>query len=407
VAAVYVTHDLAVVSEIADRVAVMYAGRLIEIGETKTVFEAPAHPYTDGLLKAIPSPEICHVLVGMEGQPPGPGRRPPGCLFEPRCPHATPACTKDRPAMIDVDGGAHRARCFRARELVATSTGVDLLRSASLEDEEVGGGENLLVVQGLDGFYSEKQILFDVALTVPETSCVAVVGESGSGKTTLARCITGLHGHWSGSVTFDGRDLQAFAKERDLEVLRSVQYIFQNPYTSLNPRKTVGQLIEQPLAHFYRYSPRERAEKVVDTLEAAALSGDFLGRYPDQLSGGERQRVAIARALVVEPKMLVCDEVTSALDVSVQAAIVELLRRLQKERGLSLLFITHNLALVRSIAQEVVVLHEGRVVEHGSTDEVLSRPVDEYTIRLLEDVPKLTSLAEGVMPTCAAALAPE
>jgi peptide/nickel transport system ATP-binding protein len=405
VAAVYVTHDLAVVSEIADRVAVMYAGRLIELGETKTVFETPAHPYTDGLLKAIPSPEICHALVGMEGQPPSPGRRPPGCLFEPRCSHAMPACATDRPAMVDVDGGAHWARCFRARELVATSTGVDLLRSAGTDDAVVGGGDDLLVVKDLDGFYSEKQILFDVALTVPETSCVAVVGESGSGKTTLARCITGLHGHWSGSVMFHGKELQAFAKERDLEVLRAVQYIFQNPYTSLNPRKTVGQLIEQPLAHFGRYSARERAERVVATLEAAALSGDFLGRYPDQLSGGERQRVAIARALVVEPKMLVCDEVTSALDVSVQAAIVELLRRLQRERGLSLLFITHNLALVRSIAQEVVVLHEGRVVERGSTDEVLSHPVDEYTIRLLEDVPKLTSLAEGGVPSCIAPFA--
>jgi peptide/nickel transport system ATP-binding protein len=406
VAAVYVTHDLAVVAEIADRVAVMYAGRLIELGDTKAVFEAPAHPYTDGLLKAIPSPEICHALVGMEGQPPSPGRRPSGCLFEPRCPHAVPACVEGRPPMVEIDGGSHRARCFRAQELVATSTGVDQLRSVSTDGEDAVSTERLLTVQDLNGFYADKQILFDVALTVPHTSCVAVVGESGSGKTTLARCITGLHGHWSGSVSFAGKELKPFAKQRDLEVLRSVQYIFQNPYTSLNPRKTIGQLIEQPLAHFYQLSARERTERVVATLEAAALSGDFLGRYPDQLSGGERQRVAIARALVVEPKMLVCDEVTSALDVSVQAAIVELLRRLQRERGLSLLFITHNLALVRSIAQEVVVLHEGRVVEHGSTNGVLSHPEDEYTIRLLEDVPKLTSLAADGIVDCAAPFAP-
>ena len=398
VAAVYVTHDLAVVAEIADRVAVMYAGHLIELGSTATVFESPAHPYTDGLLKAIPSPEISHVLVGMEGQPPSPGRRPPGCLFEPRCPHAIAACSAARPPMVALNGGAHEARCIRAEELVLTSTGVEKLAAAG---ERLGGVEvdrPLLEVKGLDGRYADKQILFDVDMVVPYRSCVAVVGESGSGKTTLARCVTGMHGNWSGDVTLSGQQLAARAGDRDLKALRAMQYIFQNPYTSLNPRKTVGQLVEQPLAHFTRIPAKERAERVVDTLEAAALSGEFQGRYPDQLSGGERQRVAIARALVVEPEIIVCDEITSALDVSVQAAIIELLRRLQRDRGLSILFITHNLALVRSIAQEVIVLHEGRVVERGSTDAVLSHPTDEYTIRLLEDVPKLTALNEGPMP---------
>ena len=395
VAAVYVTHDLAVIAGIADRVAVMYAGRIIELGSTKAVYESPAHPYTDGLLKAIPSPEISHALVGMEGQPPGPGRRPPGCSFEPRCPHAIPQCSATPPRMVAVNGATHQARCIRAKELVLTSMGVNQLLASAVEKGDVETSGPLLVVNGLDGRYGDKQILDDVSLSVAQRSCVAVVGESGSGKTTLARCITGLHGNWTGTVSFDGQELQALAKDRELEVLRSVQYIFQNPYTSLNPRKTIGQLVEQPLAHFFRLSPRERAERVVATLEAAALSGDFLGRYPDQLSGGERQRVAIARALVVEPKLIVCDEVTSALDVSVQAAIVELLRRLQRERGLSLLFITHNLALVRSIAQEVVVLHEGRVVERGTTDRVLSHPEDDYTICLLEDVPKLTAPSEA------------
>ncbi len=400
VAALYVTHDLAVVAEIADRVAVMYAGQLIELGTTKEVFDTPGHPYTDGLLRAIPSPEICHVLEGMEGQPPSPGRKPAGCFFEPRCGYAIPDCGAAPPPMVALGDGGHSSRCIRARELVRVSTGVEKL--AADRESAVGraGGAPLLDVTGLDAFYNDVPVLFDVALTVPRTSCVAVVGESGSGKTTLARCVIGLHGNWTGQVSYDGAELGPLAKDRAMDVLRSVQYIFQNPYTSLNPRKTVGQLVEQPLAHFFKLSVRERTERVVATLEAAALSGDFLGRYPDQLSGGERQRVAIARALVVEPSLLVCDEVTSALDVSVQAAIVELLRRLQEERGLSLLFITHNLALVRSIAQEVVVLHEGRVVERGPTDTVLSHPVDEYTIRLLEDVPKLTSLAETTPAAC-------
>ena len=307
--------------------------------------------------------------------------------------------------MVAVNGGQHEARCIRAKELVLSSTGVDKLAAANERLEGVNADRPLLEVKGLDGRYADKQILFDVALTVPRRCCVAVVGESGSGKTTLARCITGMHGNWSGEVTLSGLQLRARAGDRDLKALRAMQYIFQNPYTSLNPRKTVGQLVEQPLAHFTKMPAKERTERVVDTLEAAALSGDFLGRYPDQLSGGERQRVAIARALIVDPEIIVCDEVTSALDVSVQAAIIELLRRLQRDRGLSILFITHNLALVRSIAQEVIVLHEGRVVERGATDTVLSHPTDAYTIRLLEDVPKLTALSEASLPDRATAIA--
>jgi peptide/nickel transport system ATP-binding protein len=302
--------------------------------------------------------------------------------------------------MVALGDSGHSSRCIRARELVRVSTGVEKLAADRESIVGTAQGAPLLDVASLDAFYNDVHVLFDVALTVPRTSCVAVVGESGSGKTTLARCVIGLHGNWTGQVRYEGAELGPLAKDRAMDVLRSVQYIFQNPYTSLNPRKTVGQLVEQPLAHFFKLSARERTDRVVATLEAAALSGDFLGRYPDQLSGGERQRVAIARALVVEPSLLVCDEVTSALDVSVQAAIVELLRRLQEERGLSLLFITHNLALVRSIAQEVVVLHEGRVVERGPTDAVLSHPVDAYTIGLLEDVPKLTSLAETTPAAC-------
>lgn len=276
-----------------------------------------------------------------------------------------------------------------------TSSGLELLGSAAVEACGVGGSEPILSVRGLVGRYGDKEVLHDVALTIRDRCCVAVVGESGSGKTTLARCITGLHGNWTGSVSFAGQELKPRASDRDRKVLRAVQYIFQNPYTSLNPRKTVGQLVEQPLAHFERLSARERTERVVATLEAASLSGDFLSRYPDQLSGGERQRVAIARAVIVEPELIVCDEVTSALDVSVQAAIVELLRRLQTEHGLSLLFITHNLALVRSIAQDVVVLHEGRIVERGPTARVLAQPEDDYTVRLLEDVPKLSSVTRA------------
>jgi peptide/nickel transport system ATP-binding protein len=214
---------------------------------------------------------------------------------------------------------------------------------------------------------------------------------SGSGKTTLARCLVGLHPTWSGEVSFAGTPLAKGVRRRTDDQLRRIQYVSQNPYMSLNPRRTIGQIVEQPLAHFERLPAREREQRVVDALTAAALRETFVDLYPDQLSGGERQRVAIARALVVQPDLMVCDEITSALDVSVQAAIVELLRRLQAERGLSLIFITHNLPLVRSIADHVVVMNGGRICESGSVTQVLQDPKDAYTVQLLADVPKLTT----------------
>jgi peptide/nickel transport system ATP-binding protein len=185
------------------------------------------------------------------------------------------------------------------------------------------------------------------------------------------------------------------ARSRAGEELRAIQYIFQNPYASLNPRRSVGALIAQPLDHFDRPSAQERDRRVFDAIASVSLPAEIANRYPDQLSGGERQRVAIARALVISPELLICDEVTSALDVSVQAGIVELLRRLQRERGLTMLFITHNLALVRSIAQHVVVMQAGRIVEAGPVDELLERPRQAYTRRLLEDVPRYWAATEA------------
>ncbi len=253
--------------------------------------------------------------------------------------------------------------------------------------------------------YGRTQVLSGVELDVPPESCVAVVGESGSGKTTLARCIVGLHSNWTGEITFDGARLVPGARDRPKETLRRVQYIFQNPYTSLNPRKTVGQIVAQPLEQLLGLPYRERAERATRVLEDVSLGGDFAGRYPDQLSGGERQRVAIARALVVEPDLLVCDEVTSALDVSVQAVIVEELRRLQRERHLAMIFITHNLALVRSVAQSAVVLHDGVIVESGPVEQILEHPANPYTIRLIADVPKLA--APGQQREAGGAAAPQ
>jgi peptide/nickel transport system ATP-binding protein len=382
VAAVYVSHDLAVVSGLVSQVAVMYAGRLIELGETDRVFSAPIHPYTQGLLAAVPSPDRAETLIGVPGQPPRPGRRPVGCSFAPRCPYVQDHCREEAPAPVEVD--SRLVRCWRARDTVGSSR-----LAGQPVVPEPPRSETMLEVSGLDAHYGGFHVLQDVSVRVAPQTCVAVVGESGSGKTTLARCIVGLHAHWTGEMTYNGEALAPGARARPKAALEKIQYIFQNPYTSLNPRKTIDQIVTQPLEHFQRLSAAERTERVARVLEEVNLGPDFLPRYPDQLSGGERQRVAIARALVVEPTLLVCDEVTSSLDVSVQAVIVELLRRLQHERQLTMLFITHNLALVRSIAQTAVVLCDGRVVETGPVEEIMEHPQDPYTIRLLQDVPKL------------------
>jgi peptide/nickel transport system ATP-binding protein len=383
VAAVYVSHDLAVVSGLVANVAVMYAGRIIEVGLAAPLFARPVHPYTRGLLAAIPSPERAELLTGIEGQQPRPGRRGAGCSFAPRCSFAVDRCRIETPEPVSI--GGRTVLCLRAAEIADDHAG----RPATAATPVASGSGASLTLRGVCASYGQTPVLFDVTLDVPEKSCVAVVGESGSGKTTLARCIAGLHRNWTGDITFQGAALAPGARQRQKDVLKRVQYIFQNPYTSLNPRKTVGQIVGQPLEQFHPFPARERAERIAAVLADVSLGRSFMSRYPDQLSGGERQRVAIARALVVEPDLLVCDEVTSALDVSVQAVIIELLRRLQRERQLAMIFITHNLALVRNIAQSAVVLCRGTIVESGPVEQILEHPADPYTISLIRDVPKL------------------
>jgi peptide/nickel transport system ATP-binding protein len=385
VAAVYVSHDLAVVGGLVAEVAVMYAGRIIELGSTGKVFGFPVHPYSRGLLAAVPSPERAEMLTGIDGQPPRPGRRPAGCSFAPRCSFVADECRSTTPEPETV--ADRMVRCLRAAEIADYERPPPDVAARTVATERAL--TPVLTLRNVFASYGSAPVLADINFDVMPESCLAVVGESGSGKTTLARCIVGLHQSWIGEMSFEGASLVPGARRRPKELLKRVQYIFQNPYTSLNPRKTIGQIVSQPLEHFFDLSLTERSRKVQQVLEDVSLGADFFNRYPDQLSGGERQRVAIARALVVDPDLLVCDEVTSALDVSVQAIIVELLRRLQQEHHLAMVFITHNLALVRSIAQDAVVLCEGRVVESGTVDDVLEHPREAYTIRLMEDVPKL------------------
>jgi peptide/nickel transport system ATP-binding protein len=383
-AAVYVSHDLAAVASLAQRVLVMYAGRIVEEGPSTALFDAPAHPYTRKLIGAIPDIATRRLLEAIPGRVPAPGARPAGCVFAARCEHAEPRCTEIAPVPVEV-GASHRARCLRLGEIARTPVGVAAERVAPAP------ASALLEVRGLNAFHGSRQVLHDVSIELHPRECLALVGESGSGKTTLARSIVGLHPPRSGEIVLAGALLPGLARARSSELCRTIQYVFQSATSSLNPRRTVGEIVRTPLEHFFELRGREADARAHELLERVALSPLLAGRYPGELSGGERQRVSIARALAARPELLICDEITSALDTSVQAAIIRLLEDLRETEQIAMLFVTHNLALVRTIADRVVVMSQGRIVERGETDAVLSHPTDPYTVELIADTPVLLS----------------
>lgn len=388
VSMLYVTHDLAVVAQIATRIAVLYAGRVVEEGPSHDILLRPKHPYTRGLLTSIPDHLRPGVLQAMPGVAVGVGERSAGCSFASRCPLRIPECEQAVPDLRLV--GADRfARCIRAEEVAPPQVpALPLDRSLDTNIAPV------LSVSHMRATHRSRRSIVvaaeDVSFALGRGQCVALVGESGSGKSTIARTIVGLHPIDQGEIKLGAEPLQPAARLRSVDERRRIQIVFQNPGDALNPRHTVRAAIKRPAVLLRGLDNRAADSEVNRLLELVRVPRPAAERYPSELSGGERQRVAIARALAAQPDVLVCDEVTSALDVSVQAAVLQLLDSVRAELGLALLFITHDLGVVASIADHVLVLDQGRVVEDGSAEDILRNPEHSYTQRLVEAAPSLS-----------------
>ena len=399
-ALMFITHDLRLAAQICDEIIVMYAGEIIERGPARAVFAAPGHPYTASLELANPNltgaprkllslPEHMPGLTAYAGLP--------GCRFAPRCPVADPACAGYRTALGEAEPGRWvraAGRCLgadlAAREGLAHTIGgqaPDGTESPLMRVEALGKTYRGRCTM-LGGRRSAVEAVRNVSFELRAGEFVGIVGESGSGKSTVARLLMGLETPSAGRIEIDGTDVTGpFSRHAGLRV-RAIQMIFQDPQSALNPRRRVGRLVTQPLESG-RQPMRwpERLARARELLGHAGLPVDMLDRYPSQLSGGQRQRVNIARALSTAPKVLVADEIVSGLDVSVQAQILNLLLRLREESDIALLFISHDLAVVRYLCSRVLVMHKGDVVEAGATETVFSRPQHAYTKTLLAAVP--------------------
>jgi peptide/nickel transport system ATP-binding protein len=396
---VYISHDLGVVRNLVDRVGVMYGGRVVEEGPVESIFRTPQHPYTRRLLEAIPRVHRdVGGLRGIPGHAVEPWNRPAGCPFAPRCDYALERAVEEMPPPVTV-GEGWNVRCWRVGELPDLDSPAEVDAQPRRRLAVAGGGGTVLEVRGLNAGYGKQRafgkarlqtlVVKDISFAIERGACLAVVGESGSGKTTLARCLAGLHAPAGGEIEFEGQQLAGLARRRPADVRRRIQIVFQDPDSSLNPSMSVGSILRRPLAQFFTLSRQEETAQIRALLERVHLPPSMAGRLPRQLSGGEKQRVAIARALAAEPELLICDEVTSALDVAVQASILELLEELRRSSGMSMVFVSHDLAVVRTIGDRVLVMHDGELRELADRDELFFNPQADYTKRLLAAVPDL------------------
>jgi len=406
-----ITHDLGVVSETADRVAVMYAGQVVEQADRDSFFADPKHPYSRKLFESLPNMgKRGQRLAVIRGSVPSLATVFRGCRFVDRCDYAWAACREQVPAWTPLAAG-QGVRCHLhdpAFQPAPVPRAAEVESTATAEPSAPGAGAELLHVDGLKVHFPVHKGLLrrvanyvravdEVSFDIPAGRTLALVGESGCGKTTAGKGILQLIPPTGGSVRFGSVELTALSP-RELRRRRGeLQIIFQDPFSSMNPRMMISDIIEEGMiTQGIGGSPAERAARVDRLLQQVGLSPEMKHRYPHEFSGGQRQRICVARALAVEPKLIVCDEPTSALDVSVQAQILNLLKDLQDELGLAFLFITHDLSVVEYLAHEVAVMYLGRIVEQGSVAEVLNGPLHPYTRALLAAVPRIERSSEGV-----------
>ncbi len=412
-AALYVTHNLGVIARICQRVAVLYAGELVEDAFVTDLFHNPWHPYTEGLLHSVPQlgEQSADVeLQAIPGSIPSLQNRPPACVFAPRCSLAIERCFQERPP-LEVTPDGRRVRCFRWSEMasaeISTTSPQDAQiisrhdLSASVDNND---SVTVLNINELQVYFNGPRSMKDlinrrpgdvikavdgISISLLRGQVLGIVGESGSGKTTLARSVVGLAKRTGGNIELFGLSLAPDLDDRPIKTRRLLQYVFQNPEEALNPHMSIGQTLSRPFITLLNESQKEADIEVLKLLQAVRLPADYISRFPNQLSGGEKQRVAIARAFASSPDLLLTDEPVSALDVSVQASILNLLKELQAEENNTLIFISHDLAVVGYLADLIVVMYLGRIMEFAKPDALFRPPYHPYTEALLSAVPSI------------------
>jgi peptide/nickel transport system ATP-binding protein len=418
VAVVLITHNLGIVARYADRVNVMYAARLVESGTAERVFGRPLHPYARGLLSAVPRLDRGRSakLATIEGAPPNLLAPPSGCRFRPRCRFVLDKCLEEPPYVEGEPG--HVAACHRVAEIEALDPLTERGASAAKAESEGRDGAAILDIQHAKKYFPVRigllrqtryvRAVDDVTLDVKRGETLGLVGESGCGKSTLGRLVLRLDEPTGGEIRFDGVDLGTLDREGMTGVRKQMQVIFQDPYSSLNPRMTIGQIIGEPIGVHQILPKPQIPDRVAELLQVVGLFPYMALRYPHELSGGQRQRVGIARALAVNPRVIVCDEAVSALDVSIQGQVINLLEELQLSLGLTYLFIAHDLAVVRHISSKVAVMYLGRIVEYAPAEELFANPKHPYTQALLAAAPipdpviertRVRSIIKGELPS--------